>query len=91
MTKLTADTPIRRMARPAKTQGRLPRGLTDRIVWHAVDDLKPFQGNPRRHRGLGRARPSGPLCPTGADGLHVDALEHYAWGESHCGFERTVF
>jgi DNA modification methylase len=49
MTKLTADKPIRRMARPAKTQGRLPRGLTDRIVWHAVDDLKPFPGNPRRH------------------------------------------
>jgi hypothetical protein len=26
-----------------------PRGLKDKIVWFAIDDLKPFPGNPRRH------------------------------------------
>jgi DNA modification methylase len=26
-----------------------PRGLKDKIVWLAIDDLKPFPGNPRRH------------------------------------------
>jgi DNA modification methylase len=49
MTKVTKTKPIRRVARHAKSQGRLPRGLTERIVWYAVDDLKPFPGNPRRH------------------------------------------
>src|SRR6266436_2897120 len=28
---------------------RLPRGLTERIVWRAVGELKEFPGNPRRH------------------------------------------
>ncbi len=27
----------------------LPRGLSDRITWVPVSDLKPFPGNPRRH------------------------------------------
>src|SRR5262249_28715188 len=26
-----------------------PRGLKDKIAWLAIDDLKPFPGNPRRH------------------------------------------
>ena len=26
-----------------------PRGLKDKIAWLAVDDLKPFPGNPRQH------------------------------------------
>ena len=49
MTKLTKAKPTRRGTRLAKPQRRLLRGLTERVVWHAVDDLKPFPGNPRRH------------------------------------------
>ena len=49
MTKVTNTKPIRRSRASPKTQGRLPRGLTERIVWHSVDDLKPFPGNPRQH------------------------------------------
>jgi len=49
MTKITKTKPIRRSRASPKTQGRLPRGLTERIVWHSVDDLKPFPGNPRQH------------------------------------------
>ena len=41
-----ADPPGTRLA---KSQRGLLRGLTERVVWHAVDDLKPFPGNPRRH------------------------------------------
>jgi ParB-like chromosome segregation protein Spo0J len=26
-----------------------PRGLMDRVVWRAVDELREFPGNPRRH------------------------------------------
>ena len=49
MTKVTNTKPIRRSRASPKTQGRLPRGLTERIVWHSVGDLKPFPGNPRQH------------------------------------------
>jgi ParB-like nuclease domain len=49
MTKLTKAKPTRRVTRLAKPQRRLHRGLTERVVWHAIDDLKPFPGNPRRH------------------------------------------
>ena len=39
--------------RPATGLGtgerRLPRGLTNMIVWRAVGDLREFPGNPRRH------------------------------------------
>jgi ParB-like chromosome segregation protein Spo0J len=48
MTEVTTAKPIRGIARLAKTQRRLP-GLTERVVWHAIADLKPFPGNPRRH------------------------------------------
>jgi hypothetical protein len=46
MTKLTKAKPTRRVTRLAKPQRRLHRGLTERVVWHAIDDLKPFPGNP---------------------------------------------
>jgi DNA modification methylase len=49
MTKLTKAKPARRVTRLAKPQRPLHRGLTERVVWHAIDDLKPFPGNPRRH------------------------------------------
>jgi DNA modification methylase len=49
MTRVTNTKPIRRVVPLAKTQGRLPRGLMERIVWHSVGDLKPFPGNPRQH------------------------------------------
>ena len=49
MTRVTNTKPIRRVAPLAKAQQRLHRGLTERIVWHSVDDLKPFPGNPRQH------------------------------------------
>jgi DNA modification methylase len=49
MTKLTKAKPTRRGTRLANPQSRPLRGLTERVVWHAVDDLKPFPGNPRRH------------------------------------------
>ncbi len=49
MTKLTKAKPTRRGTRLAKPERRLLRGLTERVVWHPVDDLKPFPGNPRRH------------------------------------------
>jgi len=49
MTKLTKPKPTRQGTRLAKPQSRPLRGLTERVVWHAVDDLKPFPGNPRRH------------------------------------------
>ncbi len=39
-----------RPARPRHVQSpTVPRGLQDKIVWRAIDDLKPFPGNPRRH------------------------------------------
>jgi DNA modification methylase len=43
-----SKTPSR--ARPS-AEARSPqlRGLTERIVWRAIGDLKPFPGNPRRH------------------------------------------
>ena len=35
---------------PSAGQGATaPRGLTDKIAWLAIDDLKPFPGNPRQH------------------------------------------
>jgi len=49
MTKLTKAKPNRRGTRLDKPQRGLLRGVTERVVWHAVDDLKPFPGNPRRH------------------------------------------
>lgn len=49
MTKLTKAKSTSQVTRFANTQRRLPRGLTERIVWQAVGDLKPFPGNPRRH------------------------------------------
>jgi ParB-like nuclease domain len=48
MTKLTKAKPTRRGTRLA-SERRLLRGLRERVVWHPVDDLKPFPGNPRRH------------------------------------------
>jgi hypothetical protein len=32
-----------------RVKGSCPPGLTERVVWHAVSDLKPFPGNPRKH------------------------------------------
>jgi hypothetical protein len=49
MTKLTKAKPTHRGTRLAKPQRGQLRGLTERVVWHAIDDLKPFLGNPRRH------------------------------------------
>ena len=50
MTKLSKTNLIPGVARGlAKTPRQPPHGLTERIVWHAVGDLKPFPGNPRRH------------------------------------------
>jgi DNA modification methylase len=48
-----ARTPPSSTAKPA-TPGRgrgslAPRGLTEKIVWRPVGDLKPFPKNPRRH------------------------------------------
>src|SRR5689334_4339520 len=31
------------------TASRPPRGLTDKVSWVAIGDLKPFPGNPRHH------------------------------------------
>src|SRR5215467_4953260 len=31
------------------TDGRLPRGLMERVVWRPPATLKPFPGNPREH------------------------------------------
>jgi hypothetical protein len=28
---------------------RQPRGLSERVVWRPIGELKPFPGNPRRH------------------------------------------
>lgn len=40
----------RRSAKAHSTRRTVPpRGLTDRIVWRAIGDLKEFPGNPRRH------------------------------------------
>ncbi len=33
----------------ANAEKRQPRGLTERIVWRAIGDLKQFPGNPRQH------------------------------------------
>jgi hypothetical protein len=50
MTKLSKTNLTTRVARGlAKTPRQPPRGLAEGIVWHAVDDLKSFPGNPRRH------------------------------------------
>jgi ParB-like chromosome segregation protein Spo0J len=49
MTKLGKSKPTRRVARLAKTQRPLPRGLEERVIWRALSDLKSFAGNPRRH------------------------------------------
>lgn len=48
MTKLT-EAKSSSPAGLAGTRGRLRHGLTERIVWQAIGDLKPFPGNPRRH------------------------------------------
>lgn len=31
------------------SSAKTSRGLTDKVIWLAIDDLKPFPGNPRRH------------------------------------------
>jgi hypothetical protein len=49
MSKFTKAKSSSRVTRSANTQRPLPRGLTERVVWRAVHDLKPFPGNPRRH------------------------------------------
>jgi hypothetical protein len=33
----------------ANAEKRQRRGLTERIVWRAIGDLKQFPGNPRQH------------------------------------------
>src|SRR5215471_11086642 len=39
-----------RASTPSRAEGTsAPRGLTDKIAWVAIGDLKPFPGNPRRH------------------------------------------
>jgi DNA modification methylase len=47
---LKARTETAHPATPRHAQGAIaPRGLKDKIVWLAIDELNPFPGNPRRH------------------------------------------
>jgi hypothetical protein len=39
----------RQVGHLANAKKRQPRGLTERIVWRAIGDLKQFPGNPRQH------------------------------------------
>lgn len=41
--------PVRRATGLGTEEERLPRGLTNMIVWRAVGDLRKFPGNPRQH------------------------------------------
>jgi DNA modification methylase len=40
---------IERTGPSARQRAADPRGLKDKIGWLAIDDLKPFAGNPRQH------------------------------------------
>jgi len=47
---LTLPTRAAHSAKPSDAQSTIaPRGLKDKIAWLAIDGLKPFPGNPRRH------------------------------------------
>jgi ParB-like chromosome segregation protein Spo0J len=46
----TPSTAAAHSATPSHGRSSLsPRGLTEKVVWRPVGDLKPFPGNPRRH------------------------------------------
>jgi DNA modification methylase len=49
MNKSLKVKPARRATGLGTEEGRLPRGLTNMIVWRAVGDVRAFPGNPRRH------------------------------------------